>query len=391
MKKLLFFLVAIVAVSACSEMAHEPLVTGGGKPTPVRNIQVENLPGAARISYTLPSEQDFAYVEAVFVSHQSGRKRIVKSSLYKNFVELEGFATEQEYEVELFSVNRSETKSDPVKTVIKPLTAPIKTVFDALEVREDFGGVNIQVFNDAEREYVLYTLLKNEDNEWTVYDRLYMKSKYRNYSVRGLEPEAMDFAFVLSDKWNNLSDTLELTLTPFYEEQFEKNWLALHLPGDAWEGAYGLTLDKLWDGSLANVDYFIGNIPTPPLPNHFTVDLRKPLKISRMKVNQYTFGYQYGLGNPREFEIWGSNDPPADGSWTNWSLLLECESIKPSGLPGTAFTNEDTAYAVAGEEFDFPLETEAYRYIRFRTKKTWGGSENILLHEITFWGQNPNR
>src|SRR5690606_977418 len=136
---------------------------------------------------------DFSYVEAVFASHESGEKRVVKSSQYKNFVELEGFATEDEYEVELYSVNRAEVKSDPVKTVIKPLTAPITTVFNSLQVREDFGGVNIQVFNDLEKEYILYTLLKDDEGKWTVYDRLYMKSKYRNYSVRGLEPEEMDF------------------------------------------------------------------------------------------------------------------------------------------------------------------------------------------------------
>lgn len=384
-------MVVLLAVTGCSDIVNEPLVMNGDKPAPVSNIQVENLPGGAKISYTLPPNKDFSYVEAVFASHESGEKRVVKSSQYKNFVELEGFATEDEYEVELYSVNRSEVKSDPVKTVIKPLTAPITTVFNSLQVREDFGGVNIQVFNDLEKEYILYTLLKDDEGKWTVYDRLYMKSKYRNYSVRGLEPEEMDFAFVLTDKWKNSSDTLQMALTPFYEEQFEKDWLALHLPGDSWEGAYGLTLDKLWDGSLANIDYFIGNLPVAPLPNHFTIDLRKPLKISRMKVNQYTFGYQYGLGNPRTFEIWGSNDPPANGSWDNWTLLLQAESIKPSGLPGTAFTNEDTAYAVAGEEYDFPLETGAYRYIRFRTIRTWGGSENILLHEITFWGQNPNR
>ncbi|WP_353124503.1 DUF5000 domain-containing lipoprotein [Parapedobacter pyrenivorans] len=388
---LAFSIVILLTVSGCNELENTPLVTTDGKPNPVQNIQVENLPGGARISYTLPPDKDFSYVEAVFASHESGEKRTVKSSLYKNFVELEGFAVEGEYQIDLYSVNRSEVKSNPVSATIKPLTAPISTVFDSLQIREDFGGVNVQVFNDPENEYILYTLLKDDQGAWTVYDRLYTKAKYRNYSVRGLEPEEMEFAFVLADKWENLSDTLKLMLTPYYEEQFEKDWLALHLPGDAWEGAYGLTLDKLWDGSLANVDYFIGNIPTPPLPNHFTIDLRKPLKISRMKVNQYTFGYQYGLGNPKTFEIWGSNDPPADGGWDNWTLLLQAESIKPSGLPGTAFTNEDTAYAVAGEEYDFPLETDTYRYIRFKTIKTWGGSENILLHEITLWGQNPNR
>lgn len=370
-------------------MEHEPLAKKEGKPNPVADISVENLPGGAKISYVLPSGKDFSYVEAVYASNASGEKRIIKSSLYKNFVELEGFAREDAYEVELYTVNRSETRSDPVKVMVKPLKSPILTVFEQLKVQVDFGGVNIQVFNELLKEYIVHTLLKDESGRWIVYDRLYTKAKYRNYSVRGLKPKETEFAFVLSDKWKNLSDTLKLSLTPIYEEQFEKNWVALQLPGDAWKGAYGLTLDKLWDGSLAAVDYFIGDLPVPPLPNHFTIDLKKPLKISRMKTNQYVFGYQYGLGSPSLFEIWGSNAPPEDGSWNNWTLLLECKSVKPSGLPGTAFTNEDTAHAVAGEEFNFPLETQAYRYIRFKTIKTWGGSENLLLHEITLWGQDP--
>lgn len=391
MKKYFNLLVLILVFSACNKIEHRPLVKSEGKPDPVSNIVVESLPGAAKISYSLPAQKDFLYVEAVFSSHITGEKRRVRSSLYKNFVVLEGFADEEEYKVELFTFNRSETSSDPVSVLVKPLKAPLNTVFEELKIQADFGGVNIKVFNDLLKEYVLYTMVKADNGEWVVYDRLYTKEKFRNYSVRGLEAKETEFGFVLSDKWKNRSDTLLISLTPMYEEQFKKDWVALHLPGDAWKGSYGLTLDKLWDGSLGNQNYFIGDLAGPPLPNHFTIDLKKELKISRMKVNQYTFGYQYSLGNPKLFEIWGSNDPPKDGSWNNWTLLLECESKKPSGLPGTTFTKEDTDYAVAGEEFDFPLTTSAYRYIRFKTLKTWGGSENLLLHEITLWGQNPNR
>ncbi len=59
----------------------------------------------------------------------------------------------------------------------------------------------------------------------------------------------------------------------------------------------------------------------------------------------------------REFEIWGSNNPNADGSWASWDSIGTFESFKPSGLPLGQVSAEDIQFArVDGEDFDFPWE-----------------------------------
>src|SRR5690606_37331026 len=98
-------------------------------------------PGVAKVTYSILNDETLLYVKAIFESHQ-GVEREVKSSIYKNYIELDGFGDTNEYQVKLYAVNRSEVSSEPTSFTIRPLTPPIHTVFETLEVSEDFGGVN---------------------------------------------------------------------------------------------------------------------------------------------------------------------------------------------------------------------------------------------------------
>jgi len=93
----------------------------------------------------------------------------------------------------------------------------------------------------------------------------------------------------------------------------------------------------------------------------------------------------YSQQDVKRFEVWGSNDPAADGSWDSWTKLLTCESIKPSGLPTGQTSEEDVAYAKAGERFVFPEGTPAVRYIRIKVLETWGEDNWSTTSELTFW------
>ena len=389
-EKIITFCLLTALLFSCKEDEHEPLVKNDNKPGVLTNLEVENIPGGAKISYTLPDDQDLLYVLARF-SSKSGQERIVKSSLYKNFVLLDGFADTNEYVVNLHAVNRSENQSDPVVINIHPLTPPIQKVFESLIVREDFGGINYSFENELEAEYVFHTLIKDDEDNWKPYDKLYSKARSREYSVRGLPPLEAEFGIYISDKWTNKSDTLVTILTPLYEERLDKTlWKVAPLPSDYFTPTYGnRPVSKLWDDKHGIYDYFIAAPPpsAPPLPNWFTIDLGKEVKLSRMKIHQYEGNkqYAYTIGNPKKYEIWGSNDPSDD--WSSWTLLLECESIKPSGLPLGSRTDEDVNYALAGEDFTFPVNKPSYRYIRFKLLETWGRVDNVCFDEITLWGQ----
>ena len=89
----------------------------------------------------------------------------------------------------------------------------------------------------------------------------------------------------------------------------------------------------------------------------------------------------------KEWEIYGRADKPTDGSWDGWELILQCESIKPSGLPPGQNTQEDLEHARNGEEFEFDIDVPEVRYLRFKALSTFDGTTMVHFHELTFFGQ----
>lgn len=117
-------------------------------------------------------------------------------------------------------------------------------------------------------------------------------------------------------------------------------------------------------------------------------------KLSRIVIWDYpeyvgSGGYDrayYYLGCPRRFEIWGSTDPPEDGSWDNWHKLGEYEEVKPSGLPYGQQNDEDYTTANAGVSWDFDINAPRVRYLRFKSLENWGGTTNLGIAEVQIYG-----
>ncbi|MET7000041.1 DUF4998 domain-containing protein [Chitinophaga defluvii] len=156
------------------------------------------------------------------------------------------------------------------------------------------------------------------------------------------------------------------------------------LPGDA-GSAWGWQLNYLWDGSIAEGRGY--HTPELPVPHHFNFDLGVTASLSEMKWWQRQDPTTlYTAGNPSKFEIWGSNNPAADGSYTGWVKLKECICVKPSGSPVGTNTQQDIDYAAAGELFKFEGGTIPVRYIRVKILEKWSGSLSTHMMEMTFWG-----
>lgn len=391
MKKVNFILIiGLILFLGCERLEHGPLEDVSSVPLTPVVTDVMNYPGGARVTYSIPDDRTVLYIKAVFESHK-GQEREVKASVYNNYIDLDGFGDTNEYTVKLYAVNRSEIASEATEVKIQPLTPPIHDIFESLEVSEDFGGVNTKFTNELQKDFIFYTLYKTEDGEWDNYDRLFTAAKSRDYSVRGLPPEPTDFGFYFRDEWGNSSDTLFQTMTPLYEEMLDKSLFAAYpLPSDTyeWQGNWG-PVSNLWDGDyVRSANLFYQQTAGAVVPNWITIDLGQTAKFSRLVVFQAATDrgvYAYGYGTPRFFEIWGSNSPTDD--WDSWTLLMECESIKPSGSPLGERTLEDQAYALEGENYDFPLEADTYRYIRFKMNRSWTGAANLMLAQLDFYGQ----
>jgi hypothetical protein len=398
-----FLLIASLAI-ACKD--DEP-VSDTTAPNPVLNPVVENLPGAARISYTLPDDENLLYVRAEY--ERNGQKQEAKASYYKNNVMVEGFGDTKERKVLLYTVSRAEVASSPVEVTIKPLTPAIQDVLASLDIRESFGGMLTQYANPSRANIVIGILRWDTEgalDEWVHIDNHYTGLVAGKFSVRGQQAVKQKFGFFVRDRWDNRTDTLELELTPIYEEKLDKTQITFAKgkypvpqraplpksnnpmvePGNL--SSWPFT--RLFDDQVGNTGYHTNE--RQDIPIWVAMDLNVTVKLSRYKFwqrnNGSDCGYCYSHGNPHEWQIWGTNTPADVNSW----VLLDHQVMeKPSGLPLGTTSNLDKEAADAGHEYEFSIDSPPVRYIAWKHIDNWGAIEGATgffhLAELEFWGQ----
>lgn len=376
-------------LAGCSEIdINSPKFTGG-KPDPVTNYTVTSLNGGAQINFKMPTSDDLLYVKAEYVL-ASGLKRETRSSLYKDYLVVDGFENAGEYEIKLYSVAKGEVASDPTTVKIDVLTPPYLLTRETIGLIGTFGGVNVSFTNETSSDLSIQLFEKDEKEEWIEKHTYYTNSQKADFSVRGYEPEEREFGVCVKDRWGNVSDTLTRICLPLFEELIPKNtWRKYELPQDhtlphptypQW------AFEKLWDGLLG--DNMFHTAPMMEVwPSCFTIDLGLTVNFSRVRLNQ-RISHLYNNNNVRIFEVYGSNEPNLDGSWDDsWTKMGTFEVIKPSGADLGTTTGEDTEAATAGHDFDFSPLLPSFRYVRFNILESWGRVQSVAISELTFWGE----
>lgn len=393
---LLYVLVFLILGIGCKqETINKPTITNSNPPGVVSNVQVTNISGAATLTYTLPGDNDLMYVKAVYET-SPGKTLQVIASHYTNTLTVNGFGDTLAHVVKLYAVNSSEVASAPVSVTVNPLTPPFKVAYRSLNVAVTFGGFNITCNNPTMDNLAIIPMVdtagKGQYVQPTGLDNVYSNSSIIKASIRGLPAIPRKYGFVVRDRWLNHSDTLFLTLTPFYEEQFDKSaWSTYRLPGDA-QLLYSYTDETKFFDNNFNPGWpnTLFTVESAGSPQTVTVDLGKARTFSRLLMNPYLElgNVYYVRGNLKDFEVWGSNAPNLNGSLdASWTKLVTCNVVKPSGSPSGTETAADLALAKAGWPFDFPAGLGAYRYIRIRSLHNWSGSYFMSIAEFTLWGK----
>lgn len=392
MKKIILSILCSVCLSfiwnGCSETDINGPKTIGHKPDPVTEYEVTNLNGGAKITFKMPASDDLLYVKAEYTL-ASGLTREAKSSLYKNYVIVDGFERSDEFDITLYAVAKGEVLSDPTTVKIHTLTPPYLLTRTSLGLISTFGGVNVSFKNESKADLSIQLLEKDEEGNWFEKYTYYTNAETSNFSVRGYDPESRDFGVCIKDRWGNVSDTLMKTCTPLYEELIpKKDWKKYQLPDDQTDPHPTYTqwrFERMWDDKLDGDNMFhTGNL-VPVWPAPFTIDLGHPITFSRMKLFQRQSSI-YAANNVRLFEVYGSNDPALDGTWDSWTKIGSFEVVKPSGS-SSSITNEDKEVAKNGHDFEFSPLLPPFRYVRFRILESWGRTQSIAIAEITFWGK----
>ncbi|WP_212006050.1 DUF5000 domain-containing lipoprotein [Chitinophaga sp. HK235] len=398
MKRYIPLLLAVLWLTACKEEMMKPAYNDATAPDQVTKITEEPIPGGSRLTYVLPSSTNLLYILAE-VTNKQGVVRQFKASYYTNTLQIEGLGDTSPYEVKLYSVNKSEVRSAPVTVTIHPLQPPFADVFKSFVMNADFGGVNLKFSNPTGLELEIgFCGPDSVQKGISLLDTYFTATKDGNHTFRGLPPNKARFGVFIRDKWGNTSDTLFQELTPLYEKMLDKSkFREIKLPGDGpvyttewniayrflWDGKYSSSFSNPYDGNGNNWQNLSTNGPSDGTPIHITIDLGETAHISRFRINHY---YRFTHKALRKYELWGSNNPPADGSWDNWTKILYYEQEKPSGLQGEQYNDADAEVWLRGDMANFPDGLPAFRYIRVKCLENWMGNGNMSFSEITFWG-----
>lgn len=392
MKKYIYHISTVILIVvfsvSCTTDLLKPTEDDGTPPGPISDVQIENLSGSVVLNYTLPDDPDVFYAKAVYTTERNV-VREAKASYYTNEITLTGFGNNKPYEVQLYAVDRGENVSKPITITVNPEKAPYQNVSESLNIGPDFGGIFVDFENPTEDNLAIVVLSNDSLGNFIPYNTNYTQKIEGRFSTRGFESVETDFGVYIRDRWGNISDTTMVHLTPYFETKIDKSEITdLTLPNDAILG-YGGNIPALFNDDITEGGGFYSSGDQARMPQWFSFDLGKKVKLSRLTWWMRSDGtrWLYSLHNPRNIEIYGSNDPAPDGSWESWDLIIEYEQIKPSGLPNGQLSNDDLAAAEAGETIVFPLDTKGYRYIRFKTLRNWSNGTYVNFNEISLWGQ----
>ena len=390
---------------SCQEEPVGQTATNHTPPGKITNAHADPLPGGARITYTLPKDNDLLYVKAVY--NVNGVVKTEASSLYNKSLEIKGFGTTDEQTVLLYCVNRSNVYSEPVEVKIRPDTPPITHIRNSMKMNPGFGGVQILWKNEYKAPVAIYVVAADSIGDIKVADVVYTSAEDGRFNLRGFDDSSRLFGVYVRDHWDNYSDTLKGVFTPYFEEELEKAKFkrASLLADNTTIYGSGWAFERLWDGDI-NSPYIQGAAGSHP--NYFTIDLGVEAKLSRYSLWHRLYNpsnsaesYMYGVTpNLKKWKIYGASqlststdlDYWKDDGWkADWFLLADCYSIKPSG-EGSTITQEDYEYAMNGFEFEIPLNAPSVRFIRFYVETTWSGTgTQVNIGEVAFWGEVKNK
>ncbi|WP_313153736.1 DUF5000 domain-containing lipoprotein [Sphingobacterium multivorum] len=397
-RSLLLVVLTASTILACKQEPIGQLPTDGTPPGTIKNVVIEPQAGGAKISYKLPDENDISYVLCEYTT-EGGDKKVARSSVYQNFLTIEGFGEIKPVSFSLYLVDHSENRSSAYSGSFTPLEPNFSLVFKSINVVPDFGGVLFNWKNISKELLGFFLYAKDDQGNWQDKGLFFSSKDIDRRSLRGFGDQEREFGIQVMDRFGFKSDTMVISSKPLYEKMLDKKKFSDgYLAGDNNTNRGGRPLSNIWDG---NVDVIWHTEPTAGflMPETFTIDLGTDAQLSRM-VLWNRLDYSYAQHNPRLLEVWGSNilsHPRTDNYWKTedwkkeWVLLGDFEEVKPSGLPYGKTTNEDKAAEQAGFEFIYEPGKGKMRYLRFVVKETWQKTSAIHFGELSIYGDDGTR
>ena len=380
----LSFILLLLVFSSCSEKELQPISSSLGKPGVVTDVVVEPSAGGATISYKIPNSEDLLAVKCLYTL-PNGKEQEATASFYENELLIQGYNDTAEHTAVLYAVNRAQELSAPVEVKFHPLESPLNKSTKTVSIDADFGGARFNWRNPEKVPLNVEFFGPDSLGQMSMLKVLTTDIDKNTYTIRGYDPKQYKFSMVMSDNYNNYSDTISAEITPMFEEKLDKRKMSvMNLGNDKsltnWEGMDAFILDD----DHSTFGYFGANT----LPGaSMTFNLGAVAKLSRFVVHQRANTGYYQHGNPKKMEIYTCDHKPGqDGDWSEWTKVMDCELVKPSGSPGNTITDLDMETAKNGHEFSFDISLPATQYIRFVILSAWDGTTYCNIADLDFYG-----
>mgnify|MGYP001005595769 CR=1 FL=1 len=424
MNKISYIIAVLISLSLFS---CEDVQRGPGEPAalwnagPITEFTVTPINGGAEISYTIPDDPDIMYVMAEY--ERNGKVFTEKSSVHKNKLIIEGFHRVDRVKATLYAVNRFEQRSAPVEVEFEPLESLIDISLRSLKMMPGFGGV-IGVWNNPLATELGVRLMTYDDSlyhDLVTREMYYTSMEEEKHAFRGYEAVETTFALSFEDKWGNVSDTVQLVTTPFFETTIPKPYAdyRANIPYDNTSNLNTTTysIEKLWN-NIVNTGWDGWLTQSGSSGLSITIDMRQVVKLSRIIHHMYHINEPYGQVNITEMEIWGIDeidftklsDRPywldslcvRQGRYADVDPTMELpertfkddwQYLGYHALPIYTAAADIQALAAAGAEYEMPIEAEPVRYIRIFARAVALNNpppinNYISMGEITFFGDN---
>lgn len=410
------FFAAVLFTSCQEEIEHGQYPIENIAPDMVKNVTYSALPGAVKLKYVLPSDEDLSYVKALYQLDNKTQKE-AKASAYTNELLLEGFGRGDSIrQIKVIAVDVNQNESEPFLLDVVPEESPIYKTFKTLSGEETYGGVKVNWTNP--KDFNVIIVVKQENSvgklEQVNNGKIFAEGtgKDDSRSITGLDSVKRRFTIHVEDRWGNKTNEYEFSAKPIFEQVIDRTTFrrwnptnALGVDKIAYQAWWGYDIEKVWDGLHAG-NYTSDNCYSTGggnTENRITFDMVSQVQPTRLKLwTRKNYGYS-AIGE--YIRVWGSNDPQAlptfdqtfEPASRRWILLTEEQGpsggfhiYKPSGLPGTQVTSADIQYAeVDGLDIYFKKDVPTVRYICIEMVSMWGtgGSGNFTIAELGFWGK----
>lgn len=394
-------LLAILLTSfftACEEEVKD--ITAPGM---VSNVQVIPIHGGAKITYTLPADEDVLFAK-VYYTNTLGDDLFKVSSFYTDTVVIDGYNDTLEHVFRIVAVDRSKNESEALEVMFTPLKSNIEIVKESLSIEPEFGGVKVKWFNPAGTTVFTYLTYVNADGTESVTEILSSELVEEELVVRGMDSTMKEFFIEVEDFYGNKTAKVSKgKLQPIFEQKIDKSLWSLvenlSVDGNAWEGATTAIWDNVIDvkesggqGSYAMISRD-NNGGQLNFPLDIVIDMGvDSVIVNRLEVHQRAYWhnppagfenepYFYQGENFKAFKVYTSND------LTTWILQGEFALEDPRDEDGRVPASY-IAEAEAGHAFALEKVTEPFRYFKLAITENFGSEIYVNISELTLYGSN---